>query len=218
MDTLAAQAGTSEEDRQGTRDVADTVARTVVIALFTVMAVRLGLDFMDTGRLTGLLLLASEALVVVFIVLRRRARVVDRTLAARVITGMSMLGPPLLRAGTEAPLLPDAVTAAVSVAGVLLVIAAKLTLGRSFGLVPANRGVVDSGPYNLMRHPIYTGYVISHIGFLAAHPTVMNIGLVVAGDAALVLRALYEERTLVEDDRYRAYCGRVGWHFVPGVF
>ena len=49
--------------RTATRDIADTAARAVVIALFTVMAVRLGLDYMQTGRLTGLLLLASEALV-----------------------------------------------------------------------------------------------------------------------------------------------------------
>jgi protein-S-isoprenylcysteine O-methyltransferase Ste14 len=222
VDAAAAHVGPKPDTKPDTTPLRDRLgdlgARAASGVLFALLSANIVRDFLATRHFTGLLLLASEALVVVFIVLRRRARVVDRTLAARVITGMSMLGPPLLRAGTEAPLLPDAVTAAVSVAGVLLVIAAKLTLGRSFGQVPANRGVVDSGPYHLMRHPIYTGYVISHIGFLAAHPTVMNIGLVVAGDAALVLRALYEERTLVEDDRYRAYCGRVGWHFVPGVF
>ena len=60
------------------------------------------------------------------------------------------------------------VTAFVSVIGLAFVIAAKLTLGRSFGLVPANRGVVVSGPYGFMRHPIYEGSVISHAAFLAA--------------------------------------------------
>ena len=61
------------------RDMADTAARSVVIALFTVMAVRLGLDYAQTGKLTGLLLLASEALVVVLTVLRRSPASVDRS-------------------------------------------------------------------------------------------------------------------------------------------
>ena len=78
------------------RDIADSAARAVVIALFTVMAVRLGMDFMQTGRITGLLLLASEALVVVLTVFRRVPALVDRTARARVLTAVSMLGPPLV--------------------------------------------------------------------------------------------------------------------------
>ena len=35
---------------------------------------------------------------------------------------------------------------------------------------------------------------------------------------ALVVRALLEERVLIQDERYRAYCARVGWHLMPGVF
>ena len=31
-------------------------------------------------------------------------------------------------------------------------------------------------------------------------------------------RALFEERLLSKDERYQAYCGRVGWHLVPGLF
>jgi protein-S-isoprenylcysteine O-methyltransferase Ste14 len=196
----------------------DLFARASCGLLFALLSLNLVRDFLQTRHVTGLLLLGSEGLVVVFMVFRRPARQVDRSLAARAITAMSMLGPPLLRAGSEASLLPDLATAGMSAAGLMLVIAAKLTLGRSFGLVPANRGVVDRGPYTLMRHPIYSGYVISHVAFLAAHPTWLNIGLIVAADSALVARALLEERTLIKDERYQSYCARVGWHLVPGVF
>jgi protein-S-isoprenylcysteine O-methyltransferase Ste14 len=196
----------------------DLFARAASGLLFVLLSINLIRDFLETRRVTGLLLLVSEALVVVLVVFRRPARQVDRSAMARAITAMSMIGPPLLRAGAEAPLLPDMLTAVVSSAGLALVIAAKMTLGRSFGLVPANRGVVVSGPYRFMRHPIYAGYVISHAAFLAAHPTLANVSLVVVADVALMIRALLEERTLLGDEQYRAYTGRVAWHVIPGVF
>jgi protein-S-isoprenylcysteine O-methyltransferase Ste14 len=98
------------------------------------------------------------------------------------------------------------------------VISGKLTLGRSFGLVPANRGVVDDGPYSLVRHPIYTGYLVTHVAFLLANPTPANCAIVVCSDVALIVRALFEERILGHDARYQVYCRRVAWHLVPGVF
>jgi len=196
----------------------DLLARAASGLLFVLLSMNLVHDFVATRRVTGLLLLVSEALVVILVVFRRPARQVDRTTTARVVTAISMIGPPLLRAGAEPALLPDMVTAFVSCIGLAFVITAKLTLGRSFGLVPANRGVVVSGPYGFMRHPIYAGYVISHAAFLAAHPTLMNISLVVAADIALVFRALLEERTLLGDEKYRSYCERVAWHVIPGVF
>ncbi len=45
-----------------------------------------------------------------------------------------------------------------------------------------------------------------------------NIAIVIVADAALVVLALFDERVLGRDERYRAYCSRVGWHLVPGVF
>ena len=42
--------------------------------------------------------------------------------------------------------------------------------------------------------------------------------VVLLADSALVVRALLEERVLNQDAQYRAYCARVGWHLVPGVF
>jgi protein-S-isoprenylcysteine O-methyltransferase Ste14 len=198
--------------------LADLFARVFVGALFVLLSINLLEDFLRTQRITGLLLLVSESLVVVLTVLRRRAYLVDTSLPAMTITAIALVGPPLLRTGEAPGLLPDALTAIVSGAGVCLVIAGKLTLGRSFGIVPANRGVVDQGPYQLVRHPIYTGYLITHLAFIAAHPRLWNIAVVIVADAALIRRALFEERVLRQDARYQAYCGRVGWHLVPGVF
>jgi protein-S-isoprenylcysteine O-methyltransferase Ste14 len=106
----------------------------------------------------------------------------------------------------------------VSAVGLALVIVGKMTLGRSFGVAPANRGVVVRGPYGFVRHPIYTGYLIIHVAFLAANPSPWNFAMITIADVALVFRALMEERVLSADETYQGYCQRVGWHLVPGVF
>jgi protein-S-isoprenylcysteine O-methyltransferase Ste14 len=198
--------------------VRDLIARACIVVLFTLLSVNLLGDYLQTGRVTGLLLLAGEGLVVVLTVVRRRARLVDRSFAAGVMTTVSLAGPPLLRASEVTPIAPDEMTAIISAFGLIVVIIGKMALGRSFGVAPANRGVVVRGPYSLVRHPIYTGYMITHTGFLLANPVPWNIGIILVADAALVVRALMEERVLKADAEYQGYCERVGWHLLPGVF
>jgi protein-S-isoprenylcysteine O-methyltransferase Ste14 len=209
---------TARDQRILERDVADRVARIVIVALFSFMAVRIGADFLTTGRLTGLLLLGSEALVVVMTVLRRAPAVVDRSIRARALTALSLLGPPLVKPSVVAALAPEVLTVGLSVIGLLIVIAGKVSLGRSFGLIPANRGIVQSGLYRLVRHPIYLGYLITHVAFIAANPTLWNIALLLTADIALLARAVCEERTLARDEAYRTYQTRVRWRVVPGFF
>ena len=150
----------------------DLIARAIVIVLFSLMSVNLFADFQRTGHITGLLLLASESLVVALTIVRRRTSLVDRSAAGVIATAVSLAGPPLLRALDEPSLAPEAVTATVSAAGLAIVIVGKLALGRSFGIAPANRGGVIRGPYLRVRHPIYSGYLVTHAAFLLAHPTV----------------------------------------------
>lgn len=197
--------------------VTDLAARVLVGALFAFLSVNILADFTRTHRVTGLLLLVSESLVVVLTIVRRRARMVDRSVAAAMVTAISLAGPALVRA-ESAGAMSDAATAVVSGLGLLIVIASKLALGRSFGVVPANRGVVVAGPYGFVRHPIYAGYLLTHLAFAVAYPTPWNIGVLAAGDAALIVRALVEERVLRRDQMYETYCQRVSWHLVPGVF
>jgi hypothetical protein len=189
-----------------------------ICVLFAFLSVNLLGHFLRTGHVTGLLLLASEVLVVALTVVRRRTTIVDRSPRARVTTAVSVTGPLLLRATEGGMLVRDDLTAIVSATGLLLVIAGKIALGRSFGIAPANRGVVVRGPYAFMRHPIYTGYVITHVAFLASNMSLWNAGLLLVADSALVIRSLCEERVLKKDAAYRQYCRRVAWHLVPGVY
>ena len=106
----------------------DLLSRAAIITLFTLLSVNLLVDFMQTGHVTGLLLLASESLVVVLTVLRRRARLVDHSVAAAVMTTLSVAGPPLMRAGAALPIASDAVTAIISAIGLSLVWSARSRL------------------------------------------------------------------------------------------
>ena len=75
----------------------DFIARAVVGSLFALLSINLVADFARTHRATGLLLLVSEALVVVLTIVRRRARLVDRSPEAAIATAISLVGPSLVR-------------------------------------------------------------------------------------------------------------------------
>jgi len=198
--------------------ITDLASRATVVLLFALLSINLLQEFLRTHHVTGLLLLASESLVVVLTIARRRAAVVDSSAKAATVTGVSLVGPWMLRTSEVGALVPDHVTSMISGVGLLIVVAAKMALGRSFGLVPANRGVVVRGPYCFVRHPIYLGYVISHVAFFLAQPTLWNAAVILIGDGTLIVRALMEERVLSGDSEYASYCRRVSWHLVPGVF
>jgi protein-S-isoprenylcysteine O-methyltransferase Ste14 len=196
---------------------AEFCARAGISGLFVVLATRIAAEYMQTGHLTGLLLLVSELLVVVLTVVRRRATTIDRTWQARVVAASSIVLVPFIHPTGGAPV-PDAYTAAISGVGLAIIIAGKMTLGRSFGLMPAHRGLVCSGIYAFVRHPIYAGYLMTHIGFLMAHPSMWNAVVLVVSDIALLVRATYEEHTLSGDPEYVTYMGRVRWRVLPGLF
>ncbi len=200
------------------RDPADAVARVIIAGLFLGLAYRIGLNFLETGRVSGLLLLTSELLVVVLTIIRRHASHVDRTLKVRLIAAVSVAGPFLLRPEAAAALFSEPLVLAISGAGLAVVIAGKLSLGRSFGLLPANRGIVCSGIYRSIRHPIYLGYLLTHVSFLMANASLWNILALVTADIALLLRARLEERTLQTDETYQRYSETVPWRLVPGVY
>lgn len=192
-------------------------SRILVGALFLALTWRLLGDFLVTGRATDLLLLVGEALVVVLTCLRRPASIVDKRPIVRLVTAVSMTSPLLSRPAQIAPIISEATAAMLLGIALLVVVGGKISIGYSFGVLPANRGVMQGGLYRLVRHPIYLGYLLTHIPFLAAHPSAWNVAVLLTGDAALVVRAFYEEQTLGRDPQYVRYCQTVRWRLVPGI-
>ncbi len=162
-------------------------------------------------------MLVGELLVVVLTCLRRPTLIVDRRAVVRLVTAVSLLAPLLVGPVETQGLLSEAAAASLAGLGLAIVVGGKISLGWSFGLLPANRGVMERGLYRIVRHPIYLGYLMTHIPFLAAHPSGWNAAVLLVGDTALIVRALYEEETLGHDPQYVRYCQTVKWRLMPGV-
>jgi protein-S-isoprenylcysteine O-methyltransferase Ste14 len=102
--------------------------------------------------------------------------------------------------------------------GAALQIGAALSMGRSFGVIPANRGVRTQGLYRAVRHPFYAAYLVSQVGYALNNPSAWNVGVVVLGTAFQVVRIRYEEQLLLGSGEYREYRSAVRWRLVPGVW
>ena len=59
--------------------------------------------------------------------------------------------------------------------GLILVVTAFLSLNRSFGVAPENRGVKTGGAYKLVRHPMYLGYILTETGYVVENSSAFNL-------------------------------------------
>ncbi len=106
----------------------------------------------------------------------------------------------------------------IQVVGLTCVIVSFCTLGRSFGVVAANRGLKVGGPYRFVRHPIYFSHSITLMGFVIANLWWFNIVLVLAITLFQVLRINAEERILTATSDYKTYKEHVRWRLLPGLY
>jgi protein-S-isoprenylcysteine O-methyltransferase Ste14 len=196
----------------------DIIERSAVALLFGFFVYRMIDAFVTTGALVNLVLVVSESLVVVFVLIRRSARIVSLNPMDWILAFVATAAPLCAEPETIAPLVPAAFCVTLTFAGLLLQIAAKLSLRRNFGIIAANRGITTGGPYNFVRHPMYLAYLLTGVGFLLANPTGRNLGVYAIAFSFQVARILAEERLLGEDAAYRVFASRVRYRVVPMIF
>ena len=115
------------------------------------------------------------------------------------------------------PLAPAYVSGGLAVLSALIMIYARLSLGRSIGYVPANRGIITTGAYGFVRHPIYTGMFVGVTGFLLRSYTPWNIVLGVTIVLLFMIKSVVEESFLKDDAEYAAYMKQVRSRWFPGI-
>jgi protein-S-isoprenylcysteine O-methyltransferase Ste14 len=112
----------------------------------------------------------------------------------------------------------EAIGATVQVVGLSCVLVCFSALGKSFGVVAANRGLKQHGPYSIVRHPIYVSHFITMTGFVIANLWWVNVGLVGTVMLFQVLRIRAEERVLLLTADYDAYRTQVRWRLIPLIY
>ena len=102
--------------------------------------------------------------------------------------------------------------------GAGLSLVSLFTLGRMFGVRPALRGLVTSGPYRIVRHPMYLSYLLADIGYNLQELNFGTLLLVLIGWASLVYRIRAEERVLSQHPAWPAYLALVHYRIFPGLW
>ena len=104
----------------------------------------------------------------------------------------------------------------IGLLGYGLVLWSLLALGRSFGIAPADRGLITQGPYRFVRHPMYLGELILRAALVVTSPQpLLAFVLLVALVIIQIARALREERII---DTYSTYANQVRYRLIPGVW
>jgi protein-S-isoprenylcysteine O-methyltransferase Ste14 len=195
--------------------VREWVANLLMAGFYAWGARNAWLNFMAYGKLSSLLFVLFELVVIVIFLFRRfptssSQRPVEWVVAFAATTAPLFLLP---SAQHEIP-----VIVGVQVVGILISFAGLLSLNKSFGIIPANRGIKKAHLYRWVRHPIYAGYVVSNLALVANHLNPHNLGMMGVFLALLILRIGYEERFLSQDTEYAAYKVRTRWRLIPGVW
>jgi protein-S-isoprenylcysteine O-methyltransferase Ste14 len=133
-------------------------------------------------------------------------------------TTVMMVAPTFIRARTDAKGLIALASLVIETFGVIISEGSRLYLGRRFGLLPANRGIVSGGPFAIVRHPIYLGWLVLTFGLVLPYPTLPNLFMLALILPVMILRINLEEQLLGQDGEYRAYCAKIKYRLIPFVY
>lgn len=170
------------------------------------------------GRVLGLGLGIFDAVMAFLFLVRRPAERVSSDPTHWIVAFVGTFGSLLLRPGGVAFAWADPLGLSIQGVGLLFALASLGALGRSFGIVPADRGIVRTGLYRVVRHPMYASYLTAQMGYLLQSPRMWNVCVMAVTWICQVWRILNEERFLSHDPEYRKLTDRTRWRLIPAIW
>jgi protein-S-isoprenylcysteine O-methyltransferase Ste14 len=114
--------------------------------------------------------------------------------------------------------LPNLLSTACVLIGMIMTLVTIRHLGRSFSLVPQARSVVQTGPYRWIKHPLYLSEEIVILGVVLQYLTPVTVIVLVLHIAVQVCRILYEEDLLRRNcPEYSSYEAS-RWRLIPCIW
>lgn len=173
--------------------------------------------FLDTLQPIGLVFAIQQAWVGVVFLLRRAPRTVSRHPLDWLVAYAGWFMSFLVRPGGYQLPWAGSFGLGLQCAGLALWAWAFAKLARSYGIVPADRGLITRGPYAVVRHPLYAAYIVGGAGYLIQSLSAWNVLIDAVTVGFQVVRITREERHLDGPD-YARYRDRVRWRLVPGIW
>jgi protein-S-isoprenylcysteine O-methyltransferase Ste14 len=167
-----------------------------------------------SGDFTAVPFAVDYCMLTGLLIVRRRPMTEGRRFLDWLVAGSAWV--PLLMQSADTSRVQGLAGASLSAVGVCVTVAGMASLGRSFGIVAANRGLQTRGMYGWLRHPLYFGESLAMVGNVVANPSTVNAALAAVAIACLFPRILAEERLMGAS--YKPYAARVRWRLLPGVF
>lgn len=155
--------------------------------------------------------LFAHAAISVILLLTRPKTQKTATPLQQAVAWLSALSPFAVQVQQDIPL----ILRALSLAGVVFAVWTLIALGRSFDVSPADRGLVERGPYQWMRHPMYASEIFSTVAIVAADLSLWNVLVTLVMVATIILRIRWEEAII---SGYANYSERVRARLFPGVW
>lgn len=102
--------------------------------------------------------------------------------------------------------------------GITTSILGILSLGKSMGIVPADRQIKIQGAYQFVRHPMYLGYILAGAGYVLSSTSPYNMAIYLLFVAITIMRIHKEEQLLLYNEQYQKYIRMTKWRLVPYLY
>ena len=193
------------------------------LLLFCVTSTELVILFLltPTFTITDWIYVLQHFIVLGIALTRPRPKVWDYSIASSIAVGVAYAYPYAqviyLRWSPGYVVSPAAGLVLVTLAAGLSLVS-LLAMGRLFGVRPALRDLVTSGPYRIVRHPMYLSYTLADIGYNLQEWNFVTLLLVLVGWMSLVYRIYAEERVISQHAEWPAYVVLVRHRLFPGIW